>query len=128
MGEVIWESCAKESDVWGGKQLITVAAKGIIRTPAGKVFWKALAWGLSGEAEIKQVFIIQWHLPRNRGGEGADRVTADSTERILAWESSLSQTIIHLFLIRAVFVEVYIPVYTYRCSASIPVWEPVQLY
>lgn len=71
---------------------MVVAVKGIIRTPAGEVFWKALAWGLSGEAEIKQVFIIQWHLPRDRGGEGADRVTAccpPTAERIPAWESSL---------------------------------------
>lgn len=65
----------------GGKQLITVAEKGLIRTPAGEMFCKPPDRGLSGEAEIKQVFIIQWHLPRNAGrlllvGQAADRVTA----------------------------------------------------
>lgn len=65
----------------GGKQLITVAEKGVIRTPAREMFCEPPHRELSGEAEIKRVLIIQWHLPRNAGsvspaGERAGRVTA----------------------------------------------------
>lgn len=44
-----------------------VVVKGVARTPAGEMFCKPPARGLSWEAEIKQVFIIRWHLPHNAG-------------------------------------------------------------